>query len=235
MSEESNCILEFIETTSSTVFDLDPHFIVLPTNQVSWNTDYRGNLLKEIESLTSQRTLVQDSEFTQDQEMENSIDPCIDNKMSENDRFDVALPENMEENNSGEIDLYTSWMLKMLSEWRPSGCVYMSLRLDLKSSLVIKAMSLGIFEEICLQKVLFDLHQECETPIKLFCANKATISIANNPTQHDTTKHVADVLTKGLRRGNFDFGVIKLDFIDIYVPTGGSVRVSGLDLLGDLP
>ncbi|KAL4029610.1 hypothetical protein IC575_007830 [Cucumis melo] len=94
-----------------------------------------------------------------------------------------------------------------------------------------RAMSLGICEEIWLQKVLSDLHQECETPLKLFCDNKAAISIANNPVQHDRTKHVeidrhfikerldsgsicipyipssqqiADVLTKGLLRPHFD-------------------------------
>ncbi|KAL4032492.1 hypothetical protein IC575_005570 [Cucumis melo] len=109
-----------------------------------------------------------------------------------------------------------------------------------------RAMSLGISEEIWLQKVVYDLHQECETPLKLFCDNKATISIANNPVQHDRTKHVeidrhfikerldsgsicipyipssqqvADVLTKGLLRPNFDFCVSKLGLIDIYVPT----------------
>ncbi|KAA0044524.1 putative mitochondrial protein [Cucumis melo var. makuwa] len=53
-----------------------------------------------------------------------------------------------------------------------------------------RAMSLGICEEIWLQKVLSDLHQECETPMKFFCDNKAAISIANNPVQHDRTKHV---------------------------------------------
>ncbi|TYK27009.1 reverse transcriptase [Cucumis melo var. makuwa] len=53
-----------------------------------------------------------------------------------------------------------------------------------------RAMNLGICEEIWLQKVLSDLHQKCETPLKLFCDNKAAISIANNPVQHDRTKHV---------------------------------------------
>ncbi|KAL0552475.1 hypothetical protein IC582_011590 [Cucumis melo] len=53
-----------------------------------------------------------------------------------------------------------------------------------------RAMSLGICEKIWLQKVLSDLHQKCETPLKLFCDNKAAISIANNPVQHDRTKHV---------------------------------------------
>ncbi|KAA0039591.1 putative mitochondrial protein [Cucumis melo var. makuwa] len=118
-----------------------------------------------------------------------------------------------------------------------------------------KAISLGICEKIWLQKVMSDLHQECEIPLKLFCDNKAAISIANNPVQHDRTKHVeidrhfikerldngsicipyipssrqiADVLTKGLLRPNFDFCVNKLDLMDIYVPTQGGV----LELVG---
>ncbi|KAL0557194.1 hypothetical protein IC582_005712 [Cucumis melo] len=109
-----------------------------------------------------------------------------------------------------------------------------------------RAMSLGICEKIWLQKVLSDLHQECETPLKLFCDNKAAISIANNPVQYDRTKHVeidrhfikerldsgnicipyipssqqiADVLTKGHLRPHFDLCVSKLGLIDIYVPT----------------
>ena len=94
--------------------------------------------------------------------------------------------------------------------------------------------------------------------MKLFCDNKATISIANNPIQHDRTKHVeidrhfikeifdswsicipyipssqqvADVLTRGLLRPNFDFCVSKSDLIDIYVPTWrGVLEFVGLAL-----
>ena len=111
-----------------------------------------------------------------------------------------------------------------------------------------KAMNLGICKEIWLQKVLSDLHQECETPLKLFCDNKAAISIANNHVQHDRTKHVeidryfikerldcgsicipyihssqqvADVLTNGLLIPNFDFYISKLRLIDIYVQIEG--------------
>ncbi|KAA0051391.1 putative mitochondrial protein [Cucumis melo var. makuwa] len=51
-------------------------------------------------------------------------------------------------------------------------------------------MSLGISEEIWLKKVLFDLHQDCEVSMKLFCDNKAVISIVNDPVQHDRNKHV---------------------------------------------
>ncbi|XP_038875025.1 secreted RxLR effector protein 161-like [Benincasa hispida] len=43
-----------------------------------------------------------------------------------------------------------------------------------------RAMSLGIYEEIWLKKVLTDLRQDSELPMKLFYDNKATISIANN-------------------------------------------------------
>ena len=86
--------------------------------------------------------------------------------------------------------------------------------------------------------------------MKLFCDNKAAISIANNPGQHNRIKHVevdrhfikkrqdncsicisyipssqqvVDVLTKGLLIQNFDFWVSKLGLIDIYVPTSGGV------------
>jgi len=82
--------------------------------------------------------------------------------------------------------------------------------------------------------------------MKLYCDNKAAISIAHNPVQHDRTKHVeidrhfikekieagaiclpfvptsqqvTDVLTKGLFRSNFEFLISKLGMIDIYAPT----------------
>ena len=98
-------------------------------------------------------------------------------------------------------------------------------------------MSLRICEKIRLQKVLSDLDQECEIPSKFFDDNKVVISIANNPVQHDRTKHVeidwhfikerldsgsicipyiplsqqvANVLTKRLLRPNFNFRVSKL-------------------------
>ncbi|XP_038889073.1 secreted RxLR effector protein 161-like [Benincasa hispida] len=53
-----------------------------------------------------------------------------------------------------------------------------------------RAMNLGICEEIWLNKVLIDLYQDRELPVKLFYDNKAAINIANNPVQHDRTKHV---------------------------------------------
>ncbi|KAA0057625.1 Cysteine-rich RLK (RECEPTOR-like protein kinase) 8 [Cucumis melo var. makuwa] len=100
VSEESNSTFEFIEPTPSTVSDVDPHPIILPTNQVPWKTYYRRNLRKEVGSSTSQPPApIQDFEPLRDQGMENPTKPCTNNTMSENDRSDVAVPENMEEKN----------------------------------------------------------------------------------------------------------------------------------------
>ena len=92
--------------------------------------------------------------------------------------------------------------------------------------------------------------------MKLFCNNKTAISIANNPVQHDKTKHVeidkhfikeklddgsicisyisssqqiVDILTKGLLRQSFDLCVSKLGLYDVYVPTWrGALKILGL-------
>ncbi|TYK28240.1 putative aarF domain-containing protein kinase 1 isoform X1 [Cucumis melo var. makuwa] len=93
-----------------------------------------------------------------------------------------------------------------------------------------RTMSLGICEEIWLQKVLFDLRWDYEVSMKLFCDNKTAINTANNLFQHNRTEHVeidryfikerldngsicisyipsnqqiVDILTKGLLRQNF--------------------------------
>ncbi|KAA0035018.1 putative mitochondrial protein [Cucumis melo var. makuwa] len=260
VSEESNSTFEFIEPTFSTAFDVDSHPIILPTNQVPWKTYYRRNLRKEVGSSTSQSpTPVQDFEPPRDQGMENPTEPCTNNTMSENDRSDVAVLENVEEKNRGDNTgihylvksqgysqghsdhtLFTKGNLVTWSSKKQSVVARSSAEAE------YRAMSLRICEEIWLQKVLSDLHQECETPLKLFCDNKAAISIANNLVQHDRTKHVevdwhfikerldngsicipytpssqqvVDVLTKGLLRPHFDFCVSKLVLIDIYVPT----------------
>ena len=85
-----------------------------------------------------------------------------------------------------------------------------------------------------------------EAPMKLYCDNKATISIANNPVQHDHTKHVeigqhfikeklesnaiclpfvttsqqtADIFRKGLFKPGFDSCISKLGLKNIFNPT----------------
>ena len=86
--------------------------------------------------------------------------------------------------------------------------------------------------------------------MKLYCDNKAAISVAHNPVLHDRTKHVevdkhfikekidnglvcmtyipteeqvVDVFTKGLHKKQFDFLVGKLAMEDIFKPAWGGV------------
>jgi len=103
-----------------------------------------------------------------------------------------------------------------------------------------------VCEILWVKRLLSELGRPVELPMKLFCDNKAAISIANNPVQHDRTKHVeidrhfikekleggvvcvpflpssqqiADVFTKGLLRQNFEYFVNKLGMMSIYAPT----------------
>ena len=74
-----------------------------PTHKPSSLKNDRRNLIKEVGSSTSQSLApVQNSKTLRDQGMENPIESCTDNKMSENDRSHVAILENMEEKNSGD-------------------------------------------------------------------------------------------------------------------------------------
>ena len=117
-----------------------------------------------------------------------------------------------------------------------------------RSSVEVKfhEMASGICELLWLQKIMMELRLPFETPMKLYCDNKATINIANNPMQHYRTKHieigshfikekrergdicmsfiptsqqVVDILTKGLFKPNFDALVNKLGLHDILIFT----------------
>ena len=53
-----------------------------------------------------------------------------------------------------------------------------------------RAMAHGVCELLWLQTFLRDLGFPDAGPMKLNCDNKAAISIAHNPIQHDRTKHI---------------------------------------------
>ena len=53
-----------------------------------------------------------------------------------------------------------------------------------------KAIAQGMCEGLWLQKLLEELHITVELLIKLYCDNKAAISISHNPIQHNKTRHI---------------------------------------------
>ena len=108
-----------------------------------------------------------------------------------------------------------------------------------------RAVAHGIYEVLWIKRLLEDLKISCNLPIKLYCDNKAAIAIAHNPVLHDRTKHmeidkhfikekiekgvicmpylptteqIADILTKGLHKHQFDHLICKLAMEDIFKP-----------------
>ncbi|RVW87752.1 Retrovirus-related Pol polyprotein from transposon RE1 [Vitis vinifera] len=100
-----------------------------------------------------------------------------------------------------------------------------------------RAVAHGICEIMWIRRLLEELKMTGSSPMKLYCDNKAAISVAHNPVLHDRTKHVevgkhfikekidnglvcvtyiptkeqvANVFTKGLHKRQFDFLVGKL-------------------------
>ena len=53
-----------------------------------------------------------------------------------------------------------------------------------------RAMANGVCEILWLKRILEELRMPMNMPMKSYCDNKAAISIAQNPVQHDRTKHV---------------------------------------------
>ena len=53
-----------------------------------------------------------------------------------------------------------------------------------------RAMAHGVCEILWLRILLLELDLYQSSPIMLYCDNKAAINIANNPVQHDRTKHI---------------------------------------------
>ena len=51
-------------------------------------------------------------------------------------------------------------------------------------------MANGVCDMLWLRRILEELQMAIHMPMKLYCGNKATISITKNPIQHDCTKHM---------------------------------------------
>ena len=108
-----------------------------------------------------------------------------------------------------------------------------------------RALANGICEALWIRRLLTELELFVDGSMKVFCDNKAAVAIAENPVLHDRTKHVeidkhfikekiekkiitllyvstkdqvADLLTKGLHKGTFQFLVAKLAMQDIFRP-----------------
>jgi len=108
-----------------------------------------------------------------------------------------------------------------------------------------RSVAHGICEVLWIKRILDELKVSSPSPIKAYCDNKAAISIAHNPVLHDRTKHVevdkhfikekieigqicmtyiptdeqiADVLTKGLSKKQFEKLTGKLAMEDIFKP-----------------
>ena len=65
-----------------------------------------------------------------------------------------------------------------------------------------------------IERVLKELQLIKNSPIQLFCDNKAAINIDHNPIHHDKTKHVE--VDRHFIKEKLETGVICL----VYIPTG---------------
>ncbi|KAK3006834.1 hypothetical protein RJ639_015528 [Escallonia herrerae] len=109
-----------------------------------------------------------------------------------------------------------------------------------------RGMAKGLCELLWLKGLLAEIGYSSKSSMNMFCDNKSAIQIAENPVQHDRTKHVevdrhfikekleakiirfpfvkseeqlADILTKAVSSKVFHNSLDKLDIRDIYAPT----------------
>ena len=74
-----------------------------------------------------------------------------------------------------------------------------------------RAMPQGICEGTWILRVLEELNMKIELPLKLYSDSKVAISIANNPVQHDRTKH--NKIDRHFIKEKLDVGIICLPFV----------------------
>ncbi|XP_042010609.1 uncharacterized mitochondrial protein AtMg00810-like [Salvia splendens] len=69
----------------------------------------------------------------------------------------------------------------------------------------------GLTEILWLKRLMTELELMPSGPCKLFCDNKAAISISENPVQHDRTKHVE--VDRHFIKDNIEAKVVELPFV----------------------
>jgi hypothetical protein len=77
-----------------------------------------------------------------------------------------------------------------------------------------RAMSQGLSEMLWVRNLLSELKLLREGPLNVRCDNRSAICIANNPVQHDRTKHLE--IDRCFIKEKLDAGVMKT----VYVHTG---------------
>jgi hypothetical protein len=109
-----------------------------------------------------------------------------------------------------------------------------------------RGMAKGLCELLWLRRLLSEIGFAPNSEMNLYCDNKATIEISQNPIQHDKTKHIeidrhfikqnleekvirfpfvrsedqlANMLTKAVSNKNFHSSLDKLGIKDISTPT----------------
>ena len=74
-----------------------------------------------------------------------------------------------------------------------------------------RAMSLGLSEMLWVRNLLTELKVMRRGPVKVWCDHKSAINIANNPVQHDRTKHVE--IDRFFIKEKLDEGIIELNYV----------------------
>ena len=74
-----------------------------------------------------------------------------------------------------------------------------------------RAMANRVCEMLWLKRILEGLRMPVNMPMKLYCDNKASISIAQNPVQHDHTKHVE--IDRHSIKEKIDSGTVCMPFV----------------------
>lgn len=69
----------------------------------------------------------------------------------------------------------------------------------------------GVCEILWLKRILEELQLLMTLPMKLYCDNKAAVSISQNPVQHDRTKHVE--IDKHFIKEKMDADLICMPFV----------------------